>query len=201
MHLKSLEVGIPGGWHDECPHCGNHSVGITFGQLIGKVTTHYQNMKHPVAGSIYDEVETRLCAKLCPQDQAAYCQTGVRQRKSVRWGEVAAFLAWITGWFGSGKPLVQQAEAERRAQICAQCPYNLAVTGCATCRRAMLVFREHVMKAEPTSVQNKLSACGVCGCDLNSLVHVPLETLKGRHDYSMVPWCWQNPSSVNFSPN
>lgn len=198
MHLKTLEVGIPGGWHDKCPHCGNHSVGITFRQLAGRVAQHYQNMKHPVVGTIEHELEERLCAALCPKDQAAYCQTGVRQRQTVRWGEILAFLTWLTSWFGSGRQLVVQPEAERRAQICAQCPYNLAVSGCASCRIAMEVFRSKVMKATPVSKEAELRACGVCGCDLRSLVHVPMESLSGRHDYSAVKWCWQNPQSPNY---
>jgi hypothetical protein len=198
MHLKSLEVGVPGGWHDVCPYCGNHSVGITFGQLVGRVSVHYSNMKHPIAGSLEDEVEARICAALKPPEQVAYCQTGVRQRTAVRWGEVVSFLTWLTTWFAAGRELVPHAEAERRASICASCPYNIAISGCGVCRKTINVFRSNILKAEPVSTEVKLNACSVCGCDLKSLVHIPLDTLKSKnHDYSKVSWCWQNPNSPN----
>src|ERR1700720_944478 len=103
MHLKSRDVGIPGGWHDVCPHCGNHSVGITFGQLFGRVAIHYQNMNHPIQGSLENEIEERLCAGMWPQRQTAFCKTGIPPRSAVPWGEVAAFIAWLTGWLLGGK--------------------------------------------------------------------------------------------------
>jgi hypothetical protein len=197
MHLKSLEVGIPGGWHDQCPHCGNHSVGITFGQLVSRVNQHYQNMNHPIDGTLEQEIEARLCAKLSPPDQVAYCQTGIRERRAVRWGEIFGFLTWLTSWISQGHQLVPHENAERRAAICANCPYNIGISGCGVCRKTIGNFRDKVLKVPPVAAETKLNACGVCGCDLKSLVHVPLESLKG-HDYSKVAWCWQNPNSPNY---
>jgi hypothetical protein len=200
IHLKSLSIGPPGGWRYVCPTCNVPSKGITFGQLLSNVRQHYENMQHPNA-NLAAEVENWICQSLSPADQVEYCQTGVRKRDAVNWGEIVSFFTWLTGWLTSGRPLVPQAEAERRAAICAECPYNIGLSGCSTCRQSIGVLRNKLMKVQPTAVNDKLRACDVCGCDLKTIVHVPLETLHARQlDYSGIPWCWQNEVPEQKSP-
>ncbi len=195
MKLKDLNVGPPGGWRFTCPYCGEPkitSVGITFGQLLGRVRIHYTNMNHPDA-DLAVVVEAAICASLSHEDQVACCDTGVRNRTSVSFGEIVAFTTWLATWLTTGAKLVPQEEANRRASICATCPYNVSVSGCAVCRTSIGILRNKLMKVDPTTSNDSLKACGVCGCDLKTITHVPIETLQHRGlDYSKVPWCWQN---------
>jgi hypothetical protein len=189
-------MGPPGGWRYRCPYCTGDppvtSVGITFRQLVSNVQTHYNNMKHPDV-ALPTVIEAAICASLSPEDQVAYCDTGIRSRSAVGFGEVVTFTKWLSNWLTKGMPLVSQEEANRRAAICAGCPYNVSIHGCAVCATSIGILRNKLMQAEPTTSNSKLQACGVCGCDLKTIVHVPLNTLAHRGlDYSKVPWCWQN---------
>jgi hypothetical protein len=198
MHLKSYNVGPPGGWRYTCPFCGDPpviSVGITFHQLVQRVHQHYTNMNHPY-GDLTAEIDAGICASLSPADKVAYCDMGVRHREAVAWGEIYNFMMWLGKWLLGGTQLVSQEEAERRASICASCPYNVPTSGCATCRTSIGVLRNKLMRVS-SSQDDKLEACGICGCDLKTIVHVPLETLSHRGleaEYQQVPWCWQKKS-------
>jgi hypothetical protein len=192
MKLKSLTIGPPGNWRFTCPHCNVISTGITFGTLLGRVQQHYTNMNHPDS-DLVTTVEESICASLSPADQVEYCKTGVRPRASVGFGEIVAFTTWLTAWLTGGAQLVTQEEANRRAAICATCPYNVPVSGCGVCRTSIGILRDKLMKVDPTPSDSTLNACGVCGCDLKTITHVPIETLQHRGlDYSKAPWCWQN---------
>lgn len=195
MHLKSLNIAPPGSWRYTCPHCPDPkitSVGVTFGQLMQRVQQHYQNMNH-TSSNLMAEVEDGICQSLSPADQVEYCDTGIRQRTSIGWGEIVAFFTWLATWWVGGRELVAQPEAERRAAICAKCPYNVVVSGCGVCRQSIGVLRNKVMALSATEQDNNLRTCGVCRCDLRTIVHLPLDTLRHRGtDYSKVPWCWQN---------
>ena len=198
MTLKSLNIAPPGNWRFTCPHCPGEpkitSVGTTFYQLVQRVQQHYDNQNHD-SPNLADEIEAGICASLSPHEQKEYCNTGVRPRTTVSWGEVNSFFHWLAKWLLKGAPLVEHAEAERRAAICATCPYNIFVSGCATCRTSIGVLRNKLIRPEATAQDNHLRACGVCGCDLRTIVHVPIETLRHRglnEQFAKVPWCWQN---------
>jgi hypothetical protein len=138
-------------------------------------------------------VEEQICTKLSPADQSEYCSIGVRAKTAVGFSEIIAFSTWLATWLAGGHKLVSQEEAVRRAAICATCPYNVPVSGCAVCRTSIGVLRNKLMQVDPTPSDAALNACGVCGCDLKTITHVPLETLQHRGlDYSKIDWCWVN---------
>lgn len=199
MRLRNLLISPPGNWSYTQPETGVRMTAVTFQSLIGKVVQHRQNNKLDVA-NVYSEVEAAICASLSPEDQVANCVTGTRERRSVGWAEIVSFSTWLTKWWTGGRQLVEPEEANRRAAICATCPYNVGVTGCSVCRTSIGVLRNKLMRVTPTTSDNKLLACGICGCDLKTIAHVPLDTLeKSSHDYSKVSWCWRNKQSSNYA--
>jgi hypothetical protein len=44
---------------------------------------------------------------------------------------------------------------------------------------------------QPTSRDGELRACGVCGCDLKTIVHMPLDALNASSDKEYPDWCWR----------
>jgi hypothetical protein len=110
------------------------------------------------------------------------------------------FFALKEAWLGAGGKPVPLEDAERRAHICIQCPYHDTSTGlfeglkkniASTVRRQLEVRSK--MKLE-VSVESQLHLCGVCGCVLKLLVHVPedilVEHLKtDSHEYPS--YCWK----------
>lgn len=195
MKLKSLELGPPGNWGYTQPETGVRMSAITFQSLLSKVAQHRHNNNLPIT-NMAEEVESAICAALSPANQVAYCVTGNRERSAVGFAEVVRFTEWLGSWLTTGHKLVPQDEANRRAAICATCPYNVGVKGCGVCQKSIGILRNKLMKVEPTSSNSAIKACGICGCDLKTIVHVPLDTLKHRGlEYKNIPWCWQNESN------
>lgn len=193
LHLRSLDVGPPGGWRFVEPATGVVVTAITFASLVGKAAQHRQNMQIPADPEwrLDEIVENSVCEALSPADRMAYCETGVRQRSAVGWREVLSFLKTAVSWVATGAELVTQEEAERRANICAGCPLNVSVGGCAPCRVTVEEFRTTVLQRS-TSHDAGLQACGVCGCELKTAVHLPLENLRaGKPHLTFPEWCWQ----------
>lgn len=192
MHLKSLTKMPPGGWRYTQPETGHAMSGITFRTLLSKVGIHRANQKiTSPTNNMAGEVEDAICQALSPEDQVAWCVTGMRTVKSISWTEVAAFLKTAAVWVAGGQELVAPQEAERRAAICTGCPLNVGLHGCGICQRALQEVREKILN-RGTSKDSVLQACGVCGCDNKTQVHVPLEVLRrGRAGLQYPAWCWK----------
>lgn len=152
-------------------------------------------MGYPTSGRLAEEIETAICENLNFEDQTAHCENGFRPPKAVHWQEVKNFLTTATSWFVAGRPLVAQEEAERRAGICVTCPYNVGLAGCAICTTTLGELREKLLKRS-TIHDPGLNACGICGCDNKTQVHVPINDLRAGKPDSLFPeWCWLAPSN------
>jgi hypothetical protein len=176
--------------------------GITFPALVKKVSQHRTNQNYLMVGegfnTLGDEIEAQICARMSPIDQVANCDSALRPVTQIHWTQVITFLQTLVAWFKTGFALVPQEEAERRAAICAKCPYNVGLSGCGGCKTAVSVMRASLLKAS-TSQDAGLQACGVCGCDNPTQVHVPLDVLRaGKADLPYpASWCWKAKGGVN----
>lgn len=172
---------------------------ITFGSLLGKVRQHRTNMAYPMVSEGYntlsEEVQDTICQAMSPQDQVNNCETGIQNVSGIHWKRVGRFLSTMAAWFTTnGLQTIPQEEAERRASICAGCPLNVGMTGCGVCRVALQGIRVAVLDAH-TSQDEKLNACGVCGCDNKLQVHAPLAALRPSGSPLAYPnWCWKRPA-------
>lgn len=198
MRLKDLGINPPGTFRYTQPQSGFPMSGITFPSLLQKVSQHRINMGYPLVGEGFPtlgaEVENAICESLSPINQAAYCELGVRARTHVNWKETLASVGKVgLAWARQGFKRVAKEEAERRALICKDCPFNVAVSGCPACRAAVHEARAHLFKAS-TSVDSALQSCGVCGCDLKMIVHVPLDVLQAGENHKFPSFCWQAPN-------
>ncbi len=196
MFIKNILLTVPGGWNYQQPETGYPMTGLTFQTLLSRIAKHRHNMKLPIVSSPFPtlaaEIEEWICQKMTPQNQTRLCGTGERRRSAVGWQEIMSFLKTNAKWFVSGQPQVEQTEAERRAAICATCPLNVAIAGhCPTCITTVDAYRNSILKAEPTSNDSQLRACGVCSCDLKSIVHLPLDVLRAGGSHKFPAWCWQ----------
>lgn len=190
MKLKDPNLSPPGSFRYTQPESNHLMVGITLGTLLQLVSQHRQNMGYQTHGNLRAEIEDAICQSLSPEDQVAHCDIGVAS-SSVHWSTVLRFLKTAASWAIGGFQLVPQEEAERRATICATCPLNVALSGCAVCRTTLDEARELLLKRS-TSRDAELRACGICGCDNKAQVHFPLEALKqGTGDLSYPSWCWK----------
>lgn len=194
MKLRNLSDGPPGGWRFKHIDTGYVSVGTTFQDLVKKVAQYRQNHSVPIVSEGYarlaDEIEADICASLEPADRVSYCDTKFRPLTGIHWKEVARFLHTLAAWVVAGFEKVPQEEAERRASICATCPLNVGLAGCAICRSSLKAGRDALMQAATTQ-DDRLQACGVCGCDLKTSVHVPISVLRQGRELAYPEWCWK----------
>lgn len=153
-----------------------------------------------LAGEMADwwcrEVDGSDCAK--PVDLAAQARAVSLQSLAAR------FLRTAISWALSGAKFVDQAEAERRAALCAGCPLKGEVDCRGNCIFTRLVNTAmKLFGGKATSRDADLADCLVCGCRQRVLVWIPLEHL---HDPSLDGrWpteypCWHKPhvSSVSL---
>jgi hypothetical protein len=198
LHLKSLNITPPGEFRFRDPDSGFEMKEGTFYELTRTVAIHRRNNNfRPLAEA---EIEDAVCQSLSPGAQAEYCAEGARIPTFVPWTDVLNFLKTAGAWLAGGLSTVEPIEAERRAGICAGCPYNRGLSGgCAACSNAVNSLRSEVLH-KSTSLDGKLEACAICHCDNKMTVHVPLQTLETvPHDFGIASWCWRNPASSNYT--
>ena len=95
---------------------------------------------------------------------------------------VAAGVETIVSWEDDGAPIVEQALANRRAEICSVCPQNgkggleryFTVPAANAIRKQ--IERKHDMKME-TPFDDKLGVCEACTCPLVLKPWMPLDNI------------------------
>lgn len=91
------------------------------------------------------------------------------------------------------KSLVDPLEAQRRANICIECPKKSAVMGCGFCKAAL-----KLMVSPPRALDPKApEACGACGCWLPGKVWVPRDALGSEEDFPYWESCWMREPQDN----
>lgn len=200
MKLKTRLAEVPGGWVYTQPDTGWTKKAITFNSLVQAVARHRANMALPIPGDLAAEIEETICKKLSPENQVAHCEDGTTHPKSVHWSLVERFLKTAVAYMLGPDSLVPQEEAERRASICAKCPLNVGLHGCAVCRATLNSLREKLLDRH-TEQDSLLGACGICGCDNRVQVHVPIPALTAGSGDLVYPesWCWKAAGGVNES--
>src|ERR1700747_2214417 len=144
--IRDFKLSPPGQWRYTQPETNHTMIGITFHALIRKVAQHRQNNNIPFDEDLAIEVENWICEHMEPQDRNEYCAEGKRVPTSIGWQEVSRFLKTMGAFFVQGGQCVDQAEADRRAAICADCPFQVSVHGCGICRATVDEFRASIMK-------------------------------------------------------
>ena len=115
---------------------------------------------------------------------------GARARSRWNVRDVLRFLKTIIAWGSkTGFAFVDQAEAERRAAICATCPLNVQVSGCLGCSGVSKLVR-HIRNKRTTSFDPNLHTCEACGCELKVKVLVPLDVIDNT-GVEYPEHCWQ----------
>ena len=195
LHITNLNEAPPGGWRYTQPESGFAMSGITFGQLLKRVAAHRHSNGFPTDGSLSAEVQDSICEHLGFADQCRRCSGGLvpPAQRSIRWSDVGRFMKVMAAWVtASGDKFVPAEEANRRAALCASCPYNKPVRGCSSCH-AILEEISEAVAGRTTPSDTELFGCGICGCANKVQVHAPLEALRAgiTPEMEFPPQCWK----------
>lgn len=187
LTLSSKMVVPPGGWRFIVPQTGTLITAPTFALLYHEALAVLDRAGVQVGLDYEQEFTDQLCRQLSSDCEVVPAVTNAT--RTVTATDVIRFLKVMLQWRGQ---VVDQAEADRRAEICAGCPYNVAVSGCSVCQGIAGKIAE-VIGNRGTRWDRQLQGCAVCACENKAQVHLPLEVLhKGVTPEMEFPeWCWK----------
>lgn len=171
LKLRHRDITVPGGWRYQQPN-GPMIEGGDLGHLIEQVTKYRIKFNLPVsdvAAEVEDEICRRTGAKCAPPKPA------LGGTRAVTTSDVFRFLFTMKSWIKNGS-IVEQSVAERRAEVCAGCKFQVTPTGCFGCSGILgTIFA--LIGDRKTRMDDNLKSCGICGCDNHLSVYVPLPVL------------------------
>ena len=169
--------------------------------VMQKVKKHMRANDIPLPDNFKVWFEDRLCVRM--NLGYPYCGQHVEEKPRnpihLSLSLVARFVATILEFTKSGMQMVDQKEADRRADVCGACLLNTSIGGCTGCYtivkplKAMLGSRK---------TREDLKYCGACGCSLALKVWVPNDVLdkaeRGRRPaYAANCWRQQVPGTTS----
>lgn len=194
--IAPSRIPYGGEYRLKLPERGMVGQGNNFDALIRSITEWRRANSVPIGLAFEDEVEQAVCEKYPTE-----CKGGiaVKPREGrLKLAEVLRGTRVLLAFKLAGSPLVDPAEAERRAKICASCAWNVEFS--KPCGGACGGLREMVsaiVGGRKTSVDDRLRSCAVCGCEARAHVHLPLLILaKGvtdaqREQFDAIENCWK----------
>jgi len=138
-----------------------------------------------------DDLRQKIVEFICRNVAAGFCD-GVSGSDRLTFFQVLRFteLAFKRLRNADASFLVTQEEAERRADICRECPENLLGI-CSSCN-GLKQLASRLIARRKTRLDHYLGVCKICGCVLDAKIHVRAEHLneKDRTDPKLPEGCW-----------
>lgn len=185
----------PKGWRFTVKQTGSTFGGADYSRLYNRALADLEAHGIPIPLDYRQQFDDELCRQI-PGMNCEVAAPATKETRKLTAGDALRFLKVLNKWVGSKRELVPQAEAERRAEICAGCPYNVAITGCSACQGMSGIILA-LINNRRTRFNAQLKGCAVCACENRAQVHFPLEVLhKGVTPEMEFPaWCWKRPGT------
>ncbi len=176
-----------GGWVVKCPIVNEMVRGGDYSDMLKNCEKLIISRGHVPPIDLNQQVQHNLCERLAGSDLCKPCS------KAKQTLGFAAIVRWVKAMYLFAKDnkfqLVDQGEAERRAKICAACPYQIPTSGCWGCK-GIAGMLPHIAGAKTTPYDPQLQACGICGCFNSVSVHLPV-SVQGGEGLNFPPHCWK----------
>lgn len=224
--LKSRRVFPPGGFQWLEPQTQwSAPPGLTFDQVVDALIAHRKANPRFNLTTDRAEVEKAVDSFQCIRiaNNPEYCDGPsfraalLPQRQSAVQGQMdargnaaggseigkyikntAAGIGLYVEWFGTGS-LVEQAEAERRAEICLSCPKHVKGNffqrwNIVSAKEVMTVFKMLKDIKRSTKYDEQLSVCDPCDCPIGAKIWAPKDIIMShiRPESAANLWekCW-----------
>ena len=178
--------------------------GPTYNALLGAVLKHLRANDLPQPPDLEEWIEDAFC-----RASPAQCHPAgmVRAERASDFSTVELLKRFFRCLLAAVKrhktPIVDQQEADRRSEICANCTKNTTIKGCWGCGR-LLSFVVSVIGQRKSRFHERLKGCGVCGCENSTSVWVHIDIhnqCSGELEYPkqvnpsdpQSPPCWKLP--------
>jgi hypothetical protein len=179
----------PKGFTCECPAVGGKVISDSLPDLVEACSNHIVSKGQVPPVDLYSLVQDSLCRSNLGWKFCVPCQ------KTTARVSAGAVIRWIKAMFKfakAGFTLVSQEEAERRAEICAGCPLQVATPAMCWGCHGIAGLLPMIAGSRKTRLDSKLEACSVCGCFNSVAVHIPLDCQESKGEYP--PHCWKRKS-------
>lgn len=205
IHKQRVPYG--GLYELSSPKSGFVGSGFNFYAIEASVLKYRRANGIPVGIGFQDELETLLCEKY--PDECKETDPKIPGKpERLRLGDVILGTRVMIAFVVSGMKVVPDTEAERRAQICSACKYNVPFSkpcggGCGELKDIV----RRIVGNRKTSVEEKLNSCHVCHCYLTAAVWIPAEIqIKPLSDdkksqFEKIAHCWKKQSLLTNTKN
>lgn len=189
----------PGGYWYTQPESGRTFHHYARGPFLDAIRDHRLANEYPISATWVQEIEDEMC-KGNPGWLGRACRrVGDRHNpRQLSFAATLSFLQMLVGWFVRGAQLVDQEEANRRANACAGCPMNKELSfGCGLCMSSIYEALKKLIGDRKTDRDDVLGSCGICSCSLKAAVWFPLKaqqlnlTDEMKEEFSKLSWCWK----------
>ena len=216
LRVKREDVAPPTGWHCFVSETGQRFEALIFSALVDAVAHHLSTRgldPAEAAQRIHTTTAKVLVAKGhaalvdLPEPPARPVEVVNRTVAQYASGAKAKMLKWwaespikglLHGRFERGESVfVDQAEADRRALVCATCPKNVIPTGKGWLRAWTDDKMLECVMDQRTAYHNQLGVCGACSCELRAAVWWPADILRAVTPKKDIPKfppaadCWK----------
>lgn len=195
LHFLDKRVTPPGnGYVYTQTETGQRLRAVSFDLLLKMVEEHRNANNIPMGILWKQEVESQCCKEIIslhPDYKGCVDEMGHEGKYEGRiWSldDIRRFLQFVITWLAKGGKFVEQAEANRRADMCASCPKNRDVGGCAGCNGIKRLVGA-IKGNRHTHRDNDLRVCHACGCWLETKVWIPKDAMNPE-DAPYVENCW-----------
>jgi hypothetical protein len=162
-----------------------------------KIRKHYADNSIPLPVDYKEQAQHQCCLTMppgfCVHEDGAGAE-GINTRLTL--GDFFRGMEVLTAVAVENNPLVSQELAESRAAICARCPANVTVPGCAPCV-GISNFILKIKGTAETKADHVLKTCAICKCSCQAHVWVRSDLLeKGvtedhLRQMESMPECWK----------
>lgn len=175
LRLKSRSLIPHGGgfrWRD--PITNVEVFGTNYEMLIQLAYNERRANSAPIGLGFEQEVEADLCRSY--PDEAETFDPRVPSNRRLGLSDVVHGTMAMIHHRLAGSPLVSQEEANRRAEICARCAFNVTFTKpCSLCPDLENLVRAAMTSGKSTPFDNELKSCQLCSCFTKVSVWTELE--------------------------
>jgi hypothetical protein len=194
--LKDRMTEPPGGWTYTQFETGHRMRGENETDLVNMIISHRQwkGLQPVDFPTVKAEVERQICLgqerAICMPEPGEDFRPLQDLMHVPTIGKIMSFSRGVFAYFEQGGGYADDAEINRRAQICRGCKFNRPAKGCSCDPLYKLI--NHLIPAHLR--KQGLHICGLCGCSLQAKCAMPAEVVAASNKGSglRVPeWCWQ----------
>jgi hypothetical protein len=203
IHKQRVPYG--GSYRLNLPDKGMVGEGGSFEKICEQLRAYRRANAIPIGLGFEADVERELCvlyAVECedfdpnmPEVRRLGMDDVVRGTKVLA-AMVAEWAKYLVG--AAEHPLVDQETANKRAERCATCKYNVTFNKpCSGLCPELAVVVKAIKGSRTTPHDHELRSCSICGCYTAAHVWPRLDLLdKGLNDeqrkqFTNTPWCWK----------